>query len=70
VDNFDLRELNGCRVFGPANGSLWWQINQERVSEDRVLLGLVVFIDESYIKKSMSCEGVVSCILVVFANIE
>jgi hypothetical protein len=55
---FDLRERDGCRVFGPANGSLWWQINQERVGEDRVSLGLVIFIDESYSKKSMSCEGV------------
>jgi hypothetical protein len=55
---FDLRERDGCRVFGPANGSLWWQINQERVGADRVLLGLVAFLDESYNKKSMSCEGV------------
>ena len=55
---FDLRERDGCRVFGPANGSLWWQINQERVGADRVLLGLVAFLDESYKKKSMSCEGV------------
>jgi hypothetical protein len=23
---FDLRERDGCRVFGPANGSLWWQM--------------------------------------------
>ena len=55
---FDLRERDGCRVFGPANGSLWWQINQERVGADRVLLGLVAFLDESYNKKSMSCKGV------------
>ncbi len=55
---FDLRERDGCRVFGPANGSLWWKINQERVGADRVLLGLVAFLDESYNKKSMSCEGV------------
>ena len=54
---FDLRERDGCRVFGPANGSLWWQINQERVGADRVLLGLVAFLDESYNKKSMSCES-------------
>ena len=58
---FDLREhdhrRDGCRVFGPANGSLWWQINQERVGADRVLLGLVSFLDESYNKKSMSCES-------------
>ncbi len=55
---FDLRERDGCRVFGPANCSLWWQINQERVGADRVLLGLVAFLDEPYNKKSMSCEGV------------
>ena len=23
---FDLRERDGCPVFGPANGSLWWQM--------------------------------------------
>lgn len=56
--SFEVCELGGCRVFGPANGSLWWQINQELVGADRVLLGLVIFIDESYNKKSMSCEGI------------
>ena len=56
--SFELRERDGCRVFGPANSSLWWQINQERVGFDRVLLGLVTFIDESYNKKHLSCESV------------
>ena len=51
------RLIQGSRVFGPANGSLWWQINEERVGPNRVLLGLVMFIDESYNKKSMSCEA-------------
>ncbi len=45
------------RRCNPANGSLWWQINQERVGADCVLLGLVAFLDESYKKKSMSCES-------------
>ena len=35
-------------MFGPANGSLWWQINEERIDPDRVLLGLVIFIDEYF----------------------
>ena len=55
--SFKRREHDGSRVFGPANGSLWWQINEERVGPNRVLLGLVMFIDESYNKKSMSCEA-------------
>ena len=56
--SFELRERDGFRMFGPANGSLWWQINQECVGSDRVLLGLVTFIDESYNKKHMSCESI------------
>ena len=39
--SFELRERDGFRMFGPANGSLWWQINQKCVGSDRVLLGLV-----------------------------
>ena len=45
--SFELRERDGSRVFGPANGSLW-QINEERVGPNHVLLGLMTFIDESY----------------------
>ena len=56
--SFELRERNGFRMFGPANGSLWWQINQESVGSDRVLLGLLTFIDESYNKKHLSCESI------------
>ena len=56
--SFELRERDGFRMFGPANGSLWWQINQESVGSDRVLLGLVTFIDESYNKKNLSCESI------------
>ena len=66
---FDLRERDGCRVFGPANGSLWWQINQERVGADRVLrgstrsvseqiafYGLVAFLDDRKAAR-MTCRA-------------
>ena len=55
--SLERREHNGSRVFGPANGSLSWQINEERVGPNRVLLGqvgLVTFLDESYNKKKRS----------------
>jgi hypothetical protein len=78
---FDLRERDGCCVFGPANGSLWWQINQERVGADHVLLGLVAFLDEylaswlfltnRIIRRACRAKAsTVSCIQVVIANIE
>jgi hypothetical protein len=53
---FDLRERDGFRVFGPANGSVWWQINQERVGADRVLLGLVAFLDDRKAAR-MTCRA-------------
>ena len=68
---FDLRERDGCRVFGPANGSLWWQINQERVSEDRVLFGQWFLLTNRIIRRACRAKAsTVSCIQVVFANIE
>jgi hypothetical protein len=56
--SFELRERDGFRMFGPANNSVWWQIIQESVGSDSVLLGLVTFIDESYNKKNLSCESI------------
>ena len=35
--SFELRGPDGSRVFGPASGSSWWQIDEERVGPDRVL---------------------------------
>ena len=45
---FELLERNGQRVFGPANSSVWRQINARAVGPDNVLLGMVIFEDESF----------------------
>ena len=46
--SFQLLEQNGQRVFGPANSGVWWQINTRAVGPDNVLLGMVIFEDESF----------------------
>ena len=38
--SFELLERDGYRVFGPANSTVWWQINAELIGPDRVLIGL------------------------------
>lgn len=61
---FEYVERNGSRVFGPANSTVWWQINAELIGPDRVLLGIVVFTDGSWNKTSLSCESVYGELLV------
>ena len=56
--SFEYLQRNGSRVFGPANTTVWWQINAEVIGPDRVLIGIVVFTDGSWNKNSLSCESV------------
>ena len=55
--SFELLERDGYRVFGPANSTVWWQINAELIGPDRVLIGLAAYIDESWNKRNMTCES-------------
>ena len=48
---------DGNRIFGNANGGVWWQINAHLVGPDHVLLGLIVYTDESFMKQSLSCSS-------------
>ena len=56
----EYRECNGERIFGPANGGLWWQITVRKIGQGHVLIALVVFQDgswpESWVKMNLSCE--------------
>ena len=56
--SFKLLERNGSRVFGPANSTVWWQINAELIGADRVLIGIVIFTDGSWNKCALSCESI------------
>ena len=54
-------------MLGPANGSLWWQVDRsapphtQRGGSDRVLLDLMTFIGTSYNKQHLACPGVQIC---------
>jgi hypothetical protein len=54
--HFEYRECNGERIFGPANGGLWWQITVRKIGQGHVLIALVVFQDGSFVKMNLSCE--------------
>jgi hypothetical protein len=47
---FEYRECNGERMFGAANGGLWWQITVQKIGQGHVLIALVVFQDGSWVK--------------------
>ena len=51
---FEYREVNGERVFGPANGAIWWQITVRKIGSGHVLIALVIFQDGSWVK--MKCS--------------
>ena len=55
--SFELLEHDGYRVIGPANSTVWWQINAELIGPDRVLVGIVAYIDGSWNRKHLSCES-------------
>ena len=52
------KEIDGERVFGAANGGIWWQITLPQIGAGHVLLALIVFQDGSWVKMSLSCEPI------------
>jgi len=53
---FEYREVNGERVFGPANGAIWWQITVRQIGSGHVLIALVIFQDGSWVRMNLTCE--------------
>ena len=53
---FEYREMDGKRVFRPANGAIWWQISVRRIGAGHVLIAIIVFQDESWVRMKLSCE--------------
>ncbi len=39
--HFEYREMNGKRMFGPANGGIWRQITVRKICQGHVLIALV-----------------------------
>jgi hypothetical protein len=54
--HFEYKEINGERVFGAANGGIWWQITVRQIGTGHVLLAIIVFQDGSWVKMNLSCE--------------
>ena len=55
--SYEPVERDGVRYFTNANGCVWWQINVHLIGPDHVLLGLIAYTDESWMKKSLSCSS-------------
>ena len=53
---FEYREVSGERIFGPANGAIWWQITVRQIGSGHVLIAIVVFQDGSWVRMNLSCE--------------
>ena len=47
--HFEYKEMHGERIFGPANGGIWWQITVRKIGEGHVLIALIVFQDGSWV---------------------
>ncbi len=54
--HFEQREINGERIFGPANGDIWWQITVGKIGQGHVLIALVEFQDGSWVKMNLTCK--------------
>ncbi len=54
--HFEFREADGQRVFGAANGGIWWQITVRQIGAGHILVAIVVFQDGSWVKQNLSCE--------------
>ena len=52
----EYREVNGERVFGPANAAIWWQITVRQIGSGHILIAIVVFQDGSWVRMNLSCE--------------
>ena len=55
--SFELLEKDGVRIFGNANGGVWWQINAQLIGPENVLIGIIIFTDGSWIKEGITCEA-------------
>ena len=55
--SFEMLERDGVRIFGAANGGVWWQINAQLIGLENVLIGIIIFADGSWIKKGITCEA-------------
>ena len=54
--HFEYREIDGERMFGSANGGIWWQITVRKIGQGHVLVALVVFQDGSWVKLNLTCD--------------
>ena len=66
--HFEYKEVDGERVFGAANGGIWWQITVRQIGAGHVLLALIVFQDGSWVKMNLSCEPLYGPIKFLFRN--
>ena len=53
---FECQEVAGERVFGRANGAIWWQITARQIGSGHVLIAIVIFQGGSWVKSNLSCE--------------
>ncbi len=63
---FKYHEVNGERVFEPANGAIWWQITVCQIGSGHVLIVIVIFQDGSWVNMNLSCEplhGELDCLI-------
>ena len=68
---FEYQEVNGERLFGPANGAIWWQITVRRIGSGHVLIAIVIFQDGSWVKLNLTCEplyGELNCLILYPEN--
>ncbi len=63
--SFEYREVNGERVFGSANGAILRHITVLEIGSGHVLIALVIFQDDSWVKMNFTCKPLctVSCIV-------
>ena len=40
-EKFEYKEIDGERVFGAANGGIWWQITVRQIGAGHVLLAII-----------------------------
>jgi hypothetical protein len=68
---FEYRQMNGERLFGPANGAIWWQITVRQIGSGHVLIAIVIFQDGSWVKLNLTCEplyGELNCLIMYPEN--
>ena len=49
--------MQRSRIFGAANGGVWWQINAQLIGSGNVLIRIIRSTDGSWIKKGLPCEA-------------